>query len=732
MRILIVSNRLPINVKEKDGMLLFEESVGGLTSGIKSYIESAKAKKDELEFVWVGWPGADIKKSRRKEVESHLVKRFHAHPVFMEEDMIDDFYHGFCNRTLWPLFHYFPSFTKYSKKQWESYKQANLLFCEKIIEIAKPDDIIWVHDYHLMLVPKMLREREKDNRIGFFLHIPFPSFEIYRLLPKECREEIIDGLMGSDLVGFHTNEYTQYFLRSILRIKGCESEMGKVIHENRTMKADTFPMGIAYDKWQELAELEEVKEEADKVNKKLGDVKIILSADRLDYSKGIVNRLKAFELFLEKNPEWHEKVTFVAVVVPSRTGVYNYRKMKREIDQTIGNINGKFGKVHWTPIIYQYKALDQIKLSGLYRSSDVMLVTPIRDGMNLMAKEYLACQTDGLGVLILSEMAGAAKELGESIVVNPNDISGMAESIKEALEMTEEEQKQRNKIMQIRLRRYDVTRWADDFVTALVRFREEQKKLKSRIATRDDLKDTSASFHKAEKRLILLDYDGTLMPFSKKPHQAYPSREVLTVLEKLSSDERNDVVIISGRDKDTLQDWLGNLNLTLIAEHGAWTKRPGSKWEASEKKMPEWKEHILSMLEVHSDRLPRSHVEEKEFSLVLHYRESDPEQSAIRIKELADELISLTSNKGINVIQGSKNIEVRSSGINKGIAASKIISAGEYDFIFSAGDDTTDEDLFKILPKDAHTYRVGMSQTNARFNLNSQEEVLSILKDMAE
>lgn len=363
---------------------------------------------------------------------------FNCYPVFISKKDIEKFYYGFCNKTIWPLFHYFTSFAVYDEDYWLNYKKVNELFCSTILEIIKPDDVVWIQDYHLMLLPKLLREKIQ-NPVGFFLHIPFPTFEIFRLLPTKWRTEILTALLAADLLGFHTHDYTQDFLRCVLRILGYEHSMGEIAFNGHIVKVDTFPMGIDFTIFYTAQNREDVKKEKEELLKSLGGYKVILSVDRLDYTKGILNRLYAYENFLEKNPQWHKKVVLVLVVVPSRIGVEHYKQMKKQVDEVVGEINGRFGDINWTPILYQFKFLPFHQLVPLYSVSDLCLVTPLRDGMNLVAKEYIASRTDKTGVLILSEMAGASKELREAIIINPNNIEEIADALKLALEISEEE-----------------------------------------------------------------------------------------------------------------------------------------------------------------------------------------------------------------------------------------------------------------------------------------------------
>ncbi len=732
MRLVIVSNRLPVTVTEKKGELKFTESVGGLSKGLSAYLDYLKNSQFiQSEYIWVGWPGISVNDEKKKKLISEELSRFNAYPVFISENEMEKFYHGFCNKTIWPLFHYFPSYAVFDEDYWYHYVKVNEIFCETLSKIMKPDDIIWVHDYHLMLLPKLIREKMPGASIGFFLHIPFPGFEIFRMLPAKWRRELLEGILGADLIGFHTHDYTQYFLRSVLRILGYEHNMGIIVLEDRLVKADNFPMGIDFQRFYNALNHIEVQKEVSHLKEKLKDLKVILSIDRLDYTKGILNRLHAYEIFLERNPKWRGKVVLLLVVVPSRIGVEHYKVMKSEIDRMVGNINGKFGKIDWTPILYQYRYLPFDYLVAVYSVSDVALITPLRDGMNLIAKEYIANKVDKNGVLILSEMAGASYELGEAIIINPNNPEEIAHALVDALEMDENERRRRIEIMQTRLKRYDVVKWADDFIQNLLSIKNEQARFEAKMLGSYKEKLIS-DFQKANRRIIFLDYDGTLVPFAEHTYLAKPTQEILKILDLLSEDERNDVIIVSGRDRETLESWFGMLNIGLIAEHGAWIKGKREGWKTLKPLVTDFKSKILPILELYVDRVPGSFVEEKEFSIVWHYRRVNSELASVRAKELIDNLVNFTANIDIQILHGNKVVEVKPSGINKGTAALYYLEGKDFDFILAIGDDWTDEDLFKVLPETAYSIRVGMAQSYAKFNLRSHRDVIELLKKLGE
>ncbi|HKX12120.1 MAG TPA: bifunctional alpha,alpha-trehalose-phosphate synthase (UDP-forming)/trehalose-phosphatase [bacterium] len=731
MRLIIVSNRLPLTAVAKESGVELKRSVGGLSTGISSYLESYERAGQRFdEKLWIGWAGPGF-----AEGDTEMLRRFtehEAHPVFLSEESVENFYQGFCNKTIWPLFHFFPGHTRFDEGYWKDYVRINESFARAVLEKAGPGDTIWIHDYHLMLLPALLRRERPDLSIGFFLHIPFPSFEIFRLLPGRWREAILQGLLGADLIGFHTHDYAQAFLRCVLRLLGYEHRMGRILAGDRLVKVDTFPMGIDFERFHDTARSEAALQEKRKILSAAHKRKILLSVDRLDYTKGILQRLQGFECFLEKNPTWHKRIHLILVLVPSRIGIELYDEIKRSIDENIGRINGRFGSPDWTPILYEYHARSLTDLTALYSVANAALITPLRDGMNLIAKEYLACREDETGVLILSEMAGASQELGEALLVNPYAKEEIADAILHALEMAESDQILRNRPMRQRLREFTVFRWADDFLGELAEVKLEQQTQDAVFMSPADRSSMLEDFRRAKRRLLLLDYDGTLVPFARRIGEAAPRPELIDLLKKVAALPDLKTVVISGRPRVVLEQWLGALPLALVAEHGAWRRDPGGEWHRLKPLSAEWKKSLKPLLQAYADRLPGAFVEEKEFSLVWHFRTAPPELAAIREKELLDDLAQWTANVEVQVLQGNKIVELRSASLSKSDGALSFVAETESDFILAIGDDQTDEDLFRSLPTAAYSIRIGEAPTAARFNLRSYMDALELLNEMVE
>ncbi len=735
-RLIIVSNRLPYTIKVNNRQINITASVGGLATGMKSIYKNYNSR-------WFGSSDFDkdeLNTEIRMKIEDQLDKE-KCEPVYIGKDDKELFYSGFSNKTIWPLFHYFTQFTEYEDKYWNAYVRVNMQFAEEILKYARKGDKIWIHDYHFLILPKLIRDKLPDLSIGFFLHIPFPSFELFRLLP--WRKELLEGMLGADLVGFHTYDYERHFISSVKRLFGYETYLNQVRLKDRIVKIDAFPMGIDYDKFynaslenlQKLSEEQsEIKSEIDTFRMHNPGRKLILSIDRLDYTKGIPQRLIAFEYFLNKFPEFREKVSLVMLSVPSRADVKHYRIMKSEIDELVGKINGRFATINWTPIWYFYRSLPFHKLIELYNSCDVALITPVRDGMNLVAKEYLATRTDGSGVLILGEMAGAYKELHEALIINPNDKNEIADMIKKALEMPLNEQKEMNRILQERIKNYDVKRWASDFIESLNNMPSIREKYLSQKITPEVKHEIILAYSKASKRALFLDYDGTLVNIIRNPREEEPDKELYEILDKLAKNENTDIILVTGRDKNTFEKWFSSRDYTLIAEHGFWMKEAGKKWESTNDAYlnNDWKEMILPVINFYCDRTPGTKIEEKTHSISWNYRKTDPDQGILRAMELKEELNSLISNLNLEVIEGNKTLEIKNTAFNKGKAAMTYSSKYIFDFILAIGDDYTDEYLYNDLPDYAFTLKVGHSKTLAKYSLESFKEARELLKDMSE
>jgi trehalose 6-phosphate synthase/phosphatase len=717
-RIINVSNRLPLKITSTKENIIYQNSEGGLATGLDSVF-------GKYENLWIGWPGAECNADQQTVVRKDLEQK-HMIPIFFDQDEINNFYEGFSNKILWPLFHYFTTYSDYCPDFWDAYVQVNRKFANAVLAYATDNDIIWIQDYHLMLLPQMLREANPSLTIGYFQHIPFPGQDVFRALP--WKDKIIEGLSGADLIGFQTANDVKNYMNVAGKALKIATAHNEYAVGSRHVSVQAFPIGIDYRKFRALAEDNATKKFVRQIKKLIG-TRMILSIDRLDYSKGIMQRLQAYDLFLKNNPDWHGKVTYVHQVVPSRENVGNYKALKEEMNRLISEINGKYATLGWQPIRHFYRSFPPNLLSAIYQSADLALVTPLIDGMNLVSKEYVASNISRNGVLVLSEGAGAAAELTEAIVINPNDITAFASAIETGLSVPLEERKESMRRLQYKIEHADIFSWAAKYLDCLSNVKDKYTAIAPRKISASIIERIDEMYAGSNRRLILLDYDGTIVPFYKRPEEARPDASLLGILNDLATDSRNDVVIISGRDNTTLEKWLGHLPIKIIAEHGAWFKDIGEKWQDVANSRVEWKNLVNKMLANISFNTPGTFVEEKTYSVAWHYRTAQIDTERL-IRDIVQQL-KTTLSKDLDILEGNKVIEVKSKVANKGRATLGLIAKKKYDFIMAIGDDKTDEDMFKALPE-AITIKVGNESTAAAYSQPSYREVNLLLKGISE
>jgi trehalose 6-phosphate synthase/phosphatase len=725
-RLLIVANRLPVTVRATADGVEVERSTGGLATGLSRPHEQSGG-------LWIGWSGAGegLSPEQAAELERQLVsQRLVAVPL--SDEMVTRYYEGYSNGVLWPLFHYLLDQVPLQASDWDAYVQANEQFAEVVAKQYRKGDLIWVHDYQLLLLPGLLRRRLPDARIGFFLHIPFPSEELFRTLP--ARRQLLEGLLGADLVGFHTPTYLRHFATALTDILGLTVDIDRVQLPGREVRLGVFPMGVDAALFQGLARDPAVQAEAEALRGD-GSVRLLVGVDRLDYTKGIPRRLLAFERMLTLHPELRERVRLVQVAVPSRTGVEAYQDFRSLVDGLVGRINGAFGTPRWVPVHYIFRGLPAADLVALYRAADVMLVTPLRDGMNLVAKEFLASRPDGDGVLVLSEFAGASWELPEALQVNPYDTDATAEVIFRALGMEPEERRARLAPLRERVAAFDVHRWVNAFLEQLERVTEPGARSLSPTAGESELRDElTRSLERNDELLLLLDYDGTLVPFTPTPELARPDAALLDLLRALSGRPDTEVHIVSGRGREALEQWVGSLPIWLHAEHGFWSRPPGQEeWTPAADIHGSWREPVLAILRDITARTPGSLIEVKAVAIAWHYRMADLEIGARRANELRIHLNQLLSNQPVEILAGNRVLEIRPYGVHKGRIIPPMSPEREArTTILAIGDDRTDEDLFASLPPDAISARVGPGPTRARFRLDGTPSVRVLLQMLAD
>jgi trehalose 6-phosphate synthase/phosphatase len=723
-RVVLVSNRLPVSVKLSAEGVNVRPSSGGLASGLRSVHSSGKS-------TWVGWPGIDVASpDDRRRVDASLTEHG-VIPVHFTADETERFYEGVANGVIWPLFHYLLDRVPASILHWNDYVHANQRFADAVAAVAREGDLIWVHDYHLLLLPGMLRERLPDARIGFFLHIPFPSSEVFRVLPH--REAVLAGLLGADLIGFHTFNDQRHFSAALLGVLGLETEVDRIEVAGRSAQLRVLPMGADVRGFTALAAEAAVAEQARKLRSAHEAEKLVLGIDRLDYTKGLCHKFLAVERLLERSPQYRGKMRLLQVAVPSRENVSAYRELKREIEEIAGRINGAYGTLQSAPIHYVYDSVNEIELAGSYRAADVMLVTPLRDGMNLVAKEYVASRSDGDGVLVLSEFAGAASELADALIANPYDVGAIASAIDRALTMPETERRARMAALREHVLARPVELWADSFITALrgADPPASSNDLRGRV---DAQRELAARVAEAPHVLFALDYDGTLVPIQPLPEAATPDAELCELLTELEACPGVDVAVVSGRTRNSLAEFLGRLRIALVAEHGVWARPIGGDWLSSvDPSTCAWKDPVREMLREYVARTPGALIEEKTAGLAFHYRNADRHLGAARARELRLNLVQLLSQQPVAVLGGRKVVEVRPQEVDKGTAVKRLIEhVPPGAALVAMGDDRTDEDLFRALPPEAYTFSAGPWSSHARFRLNGPAEVRGFLRSFVE
>ncbi len=724
-RLILVSNRLPVTVRIERGELAVTRSSGGLATGLRGPHEQSGG-------LWIGWPGdvSRMRDTQRKTLDKELAA-LRCLPVMLSAAEVSRYYDGFSNAVLWPLFHYLLDRIPAHSQEWDVYRDVNEKFAEAVAKVWQPGDLVWVHDYQLVLVPRLLRARIAGATIGFFLHIPFPASEVFRILP--WREQVLEGMLGADLVGFHTFTYRSHFSSSVLRILGIPTQGDRIYADGREIRLGVFPIGVDANAFNKLAEDPGVREEAAEIRDKARGERLLVGIDRLDYTKGIPRRLLAFERLLEREPRYRGKVRLVQVAVPSREKVPSYQEYRSQVNELVGRINGASSTVDWIPIHYVQRPLNEKQVVALYRAADVMLVTPLRDGMNLVAKEFVTSRTDEDGVLVLSEFAGAAAEMGEALQVNPYDIDAMAQAYDDALTMGEEQRRVRMRALRHRIASRDVHDWAKTFIDTLGAMRSDGVEPRAALSSAEDLAALAARLRSADRLLLLLDYDGTLVPFARAPDLAAPDRQLRDLLSALAAKPGVRVHVVSGRTRESLERWLGDLPIGLHAEHGYLSRMtPEQPWAAMEEVSVAWKADARRVLDQMTQSTPGALVEEKTSSLAWHWRMAEPELGAARAEELVRRLEEQLQAAQVDLLRGEKVIEVRPRDVTKARVVERLLSQLEPPLptIAAMGDDRTDEDTFRALPPEAITIGVGYRPSMARYRVATPRAARALLANV--
>ena len=720
-RWIIVSNRLPFSYNAQTNKLI--PSSGGLVTAIRGI-------KTTEPIVWVGSIPDNIPRSLLQNTNEKTVCYSSAR---IPEKLYEQYYNGFCNDVLWPILHYESELVRFNPQMWESYIKVNQIFSDHICKIAKKDDVLWIHDFHLFLVPKMIKKQRPDLKIGFFLHVPFPSSEIYRQLP--CREEIVDSLIYADLIGFHDFSYLRHFGSCVYNLLGIHSSLLEIRKAGHICKLGVYPVSIDTEELHRLGNDSKTKKNIKHYNLNLNDKGYILGVDRLDYTKGIVYKLKAYQQLLEDHPELIGKIQLIQVAVPSRTQVKEYVALRHEVEKLIGEINGKYSTLNYIPIHYIFQSIKTHELMALYRSSEVLFITSKRDGMNLVCLEYIAAQSERRpGVVVLSEFTGAASTLGHALLINPYNIQKTSETLFNAITMSLEERKFRHHIMYNYLKGYTATDWANSFVNHLINKQTPLRQDAINLSESNAIKTLQKKLH-PHKKIIFLDYDGTLVPIKQRPEQAILDSKTKKALAIISSQKDTEVVIVSGRPVNFLQQQLKGIPLYFAGEHG------GKFYDYHHKKWHnlvttnkyQWYQQALNIITTYAKRTPNSFIEKKNFAITWHYRNSPTDFAQFQARKLVIDLEASLHNLPVSVITGKKVVEVKALEANKGYFANWFYEryVNHNEMIMAIGDDRTDEDMFETLNKRGITIKVGDKENSIATHLiDEQSQVLSILKEV--
>jgi trehalose 6-phosphate synthase/phosphatase len=638
----------------------------------------------------------------------------------------------FCRSVLWPVLHGLVGNLPLLFEGYDEYVSLNQRFADEIAKAYEPGDVIWIHDYHFMLAPKQLRGALPGARVGFFLDAPFPAADLFRVLP--FREVLLEGMLGADLIGFHTAAFMRHFSAAVLRTLGVPTEVDELDWRGRRIHTGVFPMGVDVAGIEALARSRAVSDRVASMRNRPGEKRqTLIAVDRLDYTQGIVRRLLAFEALLRQRPALNGRVQLLQVTAPSRPLGGSHKDYREQVSRHVGRINGELGNATWMPVNHLVRELPPEEIVALHRTADALVVTPIRDGMSAMAKEFIAARVDDDGVLVLSELTGAACELAEAVHVNPYDTSATAEAFWRALAMPRDERQGRMRALRQRVVGWDRRRWASLFMERLSDPASEQLDVNVRRQVLEDVMAAVARAARGGRRvMLLLDYDGTLVPFAQAPELARPDDGVRRLLLALAALPATEVHIVSGRARQTLEQWFGELPVGLHAEHGLWSRLPGGAGQQRQTPLRGWWRPALAVLRDWAGRTPGSLIEEKPAGLAWHYRAADAEYGAAQANDLRAHLQELFSNAPVEIISGHKVIELRPQGVHKGCIVPDLLERSPGAFVLAVGDDRTDEDLFASLPPDAAAVRVGGGESSARYRLADVDDVRQMLRRLVE
>ncbi|OMO92589.1 Glycosyl transferase, family 20 [Corchorus olitorius] len=673
-RLLVVANRLPVSaVRRGEDSWSLEMSAGGLVTALLGV--------KEFEARWIGWAGVNVPDEIGQKALSKALAEKRCIPVFLDEEIVHQYYNGYCNNILWPLFHYLGlpqedrlATTRSFQSQFAAYKKANQMFADVVNAHYEEGAVVWCHDYHLMYLPECLKKYNSKMKVGWFLHTPFPSSEIHRMLPS--RSELLRSVLAADLVG--------HFVSACTRILGLEGTPEGVEDQGRLTRVAAFPIGIDSERFIHALKLPQVQEHIKELKERFAGRKVMLGVDRLDMIKGIPQKILAFEKFLEDNPSWRDKVVLLQIAVPTRTDVPEYQKLTSQVHEIVGRINGRFGTLTAVPIHHLDRSLDFHALCALYAVTDVALVASLRDGMNLVSYEFVACQEAKKGVLILSEFAGAAQSLGAgAILVNPWNITEVAASIGQALNMPAEEREKRHHHNFKHVTTHTAQEWAETFVSELNDTVVEAQLRTSKVPPELPQNDAMERYLQSSNRLLILGFNATLTEpvdgsrgdqIKEMELKLHP--EIKEPLTALCNDPKTTVVVLSGSDRNVLDNNFGEFDMWLAAENGMFLRHTKGEWMTT---MPEhlnmeWVDSVKHVFEYFTERTPRSHSDFRETSVVWNYKYADVEFGRLQARDMLQHLwTGPISNASVDVVQGSRSVEVRAVGVTKGAAIDRIL-----------------------------------------------------------
>ncbi|KAF9809969.1 hypothetical protein IEO21_07199 [Rhodonia placenta] len=660
-------------------------------------------------------PTKDIGEEERRELEQLLAKYRSRDevsieggkqttyvPVWLDNKEAHGHYEGYCKQTLWPLFHYLlwqDVATEYASadSHWAPYNAVNAAFAKRVAEVYRPGDLIWVHDYHLLLVPSLLRQALPEAAIGLFVHTPFPSSEIFRCLPR--RKEILDGMLGANLICFQTYSYSRHFTSTCVRVCGYEiTNTGGIDVQGHVAAISYCPVGVDAERVAKDTLRAGIEPKLEALRALYEGKKIIVGRDKLDVVKGVVQKLRAFEKLLRDYPQWIGNVVLIQVTSPALS---DSPKLERQVSELVAHINGEYGSLDFIPVHHYHQTIKKDEFYALLSVADLGVITPLRDGMNTTSMEFIIAQErTKRSPLVLSEFMGISSNMSDALQVNPWSLEEVAAAIHQGLLMSDEEKLSRHQKLYKTVTTHTSHTWAAMLAKMLLAQVGRQNLARQTPPMPKDRLESR--YHAAKKRLFLLDYDGTLAPIVRVPSAAVPSPETLEALERLSSDPRNVVFIISGRDGHFLEQHLGHLkNLGMSAEHGGFVREPGAPdWtNFTESLDMSWMDEVLEIFRYYTERTTGSHIEVKKSSITWHYRSSDPEWGLFQCRQCQDLLENnLARKRPIEVLVGKKNLEVRPLAVNKGEIVKRILYYNpDAEFVFCAGDDKTDEDMFRAL-----------------------------------